>query len=84
MAETEKQVRELNELKQQKDDIEFAGEVGQGLLVEVRRLQALLQEKEEKIKEFEIDKTELERVIDTLNKQIRVKEEAEERYKDEN
>lgn len=45
--------------------------------MEIRRLQALLQEKEEKIKELEIDKAELERMIDVLNKQIRGKEESE-------
>ncbi|GBB85553.1 hypothetical protein RclHR1_12040005 [Rhizophagus clarus] len=76
--------RELNKAKKRKDDIELATEIGQGLLVEIRRLQALLQEKEEKIKELEIDKAELERMIDVLNKQIRGKEESEERYKDEN
>ncbi|RIA96933.1 meiotic cell cortex C-terminal pleckstrin homology-domain-containing protein [Glomus cerebriforme] len=76
--------RELNKAKKRKDDIELATEIGQGLLVEIRRLQALLQEKEERIKELEIDKADLERTIDLLNKQIRGKEESEERYKDEN
>jgi hypothetical protein len=69
--------REKNKTKNRKNDIEFAAEIGQGLLVEVRRLQALLQEKEERIKELEIDRAELERSIEMLNKQIRVKEESE-------
>ncbi|CAG8613961.1 8022_t:CDS:2, partial [Funneliformis mosseae] len=76
--------REINKSKNRKQDIEFAAEIGQGLLVEVRRLQALLQEKEERIKELEVDKAELERVIEMLNKQLRGKEESEERYKEEN
>ncbi|CAI2178463.1 1096_t:CDS:2 [Funneliformis geosporum] len=76
--------REINKSKNRKNDIEFAAEIGQGLLVEVRRLQALLQEKEERIKELEVDKAELERVIEMLNKQLRGKEESEERYKEEN
>jgi peptidoglycan hydrolase CwlO-like protein len=69
--------RELNKAKKRKDDIELATEIGQGLLVEIRRLQALLQEKEERIKELEFDKAELERTIDVLNKQIRGREESE-------
>jgi len=69
--------REKNKAKNRNNDIEFAAEIGQGLLVEVRRLQALLQEKEERIKELELDKVELERTIEMLNKQIRGKEESE-------
>ncbi|CAG8448840.1 12196_t:CDS:2, partial [Cetraspora pellucida] len=71
--------RERNNAKGRQKDIEFATEIGQGLLVEVRRLQALLQEKEERIKELEIDKSELERTTEQLNKTIRTNKESEER-----
>ncbi|CAG8720442.1 9948_t:CDS:2, partial [Dentiscutata erythropus] len=71
--------RERNNAKGRQKDIEFATEIGQGLLVEVRRLQALLQEKEERIKELEIDKSEFERTIEQLNKTIRTNKESEER-----
>ncbi|RIA91439.1 kinase-like domain-containing protein [Glomus cerebriforme] len=64
-----------------KGDVEFAVEMGQGLLVEVRRLQGLLREKENKIKELEINKANLERTIDLLNKQIRGEEEFEDSVK---
>ncbi|CAG8459865.1 5490_t:CDS:2 [Racocetra persica] len=71
--------RERNNAKGRQKDIEFATEIGQGLLIEVRRLQALLQEKDERIKELEIDKSELERTIEQLNKTIRTNKESEER-----
>ncbi len=66
--------REMNKSKNHKADIEFAADIGQGLLLEVRRLQELLQEKKERIKELELDKAESERVIETLNVQFRAKE----------
>ncbi|CAG8520711.1 5890_t:CDS:2 [Ambispora leptoticha] len=63
------------------NDIEFAAEIGQNLLKEVKRLQALVSTKEEKIKELEYEKAELERVIEMLNKQLRAKEESEDTLK---
>ncbi|CAG8525212.1 18540_t:CDS:2 [Dentiscutata erythropus] len=71
--------RDRNAAKGRQKDIEFATEIGQGLLQEVRRLQALLQEKEEKIKELEAEKAELERNIEQLNKTLRAKEDSEDR-----
>ncbi|CAG8549371.1 9314_t:CDS:2, partial [Acaulospora colombiana] len=70
--------------KPPKRDIELAAEIGHGLLQEVKRLTILLQEKEEGIKKLEIDKAELERVIEILTKQVRSKEEAEAQLKDAN
>ncbi|CAG8829796.1 15310_t:CDS:1, partial [Gigaspora rosea] len=69
--------RDRNAAKGRQKDIEFATEIGQGLLVEVRRLQALLQEKEERIKELEAEKAELERNIEQLNKTLRLNQESE-------
>ncbi|KAG1146869.1 hypothetical protein G6F37_004479 [Rhizopus arrhizus] len=64
-------------------DIEFATEIGQGLLLEVRKMQALLQEKEEKLRTLENQKADLERAAEAMAKQMRQKEENEERLKEE-
>lgn len=58
-------------------DIEFATEIGQGLLLEVRKMQALLQEKEELLSQLEIQKSDLERAAEAMAKQLRQKEENE-------
>ncbi|ORX57468.1 hypothetical protein DM01DRAFT_1227432 [Hesseltinella vesiculosa] len=65
------------------NDIEFATEIGQGLLVEVRKMQTMLQEKEEQLRALQIQKADLERAAEALTKQLRQKEEAEERLKEE-
>ncbi|CAO3620777.1 unnamed protein product [Cunninghamella blakesleeana] len=64
-------------------DIEFATEIGQGLLVEVRKMQALLQEKEEQLRALEIQKADLERSAEAKAKQLRQREENEEKLKEE-
>ena len=69
--------REASRQKDRTKDIEFAAEIGQGLLLEVRRLKGELHEKLEKIKELEIDKAELERAIESLNRQLRNSKESE-------
>lgn len=58
-------------------DIEFATEIGQGLLLEVRKMQALLQEKEEKLRTLENQKADLERTAEAMAKQMRQREENE-------
>jgi hypothetical protein len=58
-------------------DIEFATEIGQGLLLEVRKMQALLQEKEEKLRNLENQKADLERTAEAMSKQMRQREESE-------
>ncbi|KAI8334240.1 meiotic cell cortex C-terminal pleckstrin homology-domain-containing protein [Chlamydoabsidia padenii] len=63
-------------------DIEFATEIGQGLLIEVRKMQTIIQEKEEQIRELEIQKTDLERSAETMAKQLRQREETEEHLKE--
>ncbi|EIE85581.1 hypothetical protein RO3G_10291 [Rhizopus delemar RA 99-880] len=65
-------------------DIEFATEIGQGLLVEVRKLQNLIQEKDETIKHLEAFRTENERHHETSQRYLRQREEVEERLKEEN
>ncbi|KAI9027132.1 hypothetical protein CLU79DRAFT_740428 [Phycomyces nitens] len=64
-------------------DIEFATEIGQGLLLEVRKMQALLQEKEEQLRALEIQKADLERAAESMAKQLRQREENEEKLQQE-
>ncbi|CAO3611389.1 unnamed protein product [Cunninghamella blakesleeana] len=64
-------------------DIEFATEIGQGLLLEVRKMQTLLQEKEEQLRNLQIQKADLERAAEALTKLLRQKDEAEEQLKEE-
>ncbi|KAF7721272.1 hypothetical protein EC973_004981 [Apophysomyces ossiformis] len=65
-------------------DIRFATEIGQGLLIEVRKLQAALQEKEEAIKQLEIRNADKERDNESILKHMRLRNEAEEKLKEEN
>ncbi|CAO3671777.1 hypothetical protein G6F70_005024 [Rhizopus microsporus] len=65
-------------------DIEFATEIGQGLLIEVRKLQSIIQEKEEIIKQLEAAKRENERHHETAQRHLKQREEIEERLKEEN
>ncbi|KAI8089455.1 uncharacterized protein BX664DRAFT_333054 [Halteromyces radiatus] len=64
-------------------DIEFATEIGQGLLIEVRKMQAILQEKEEQLRALELQRSDLERNCEVLAKQLRQREENEEKLKEE-
>ncbi|KAG1456088.1 hypothetical protein G6F46_007849 [Rhizopus delemar] len=65
-------------------DINFATEIGQGLLIEVRKLQSAIQEKEEIIKRLEASRAENERHYETSQRHLRQREEVEERLKEEN
>ncbi|KAI7906179.1 uncharacterized protein BX663DRAFT_483805 [Cokeromyces recurvatus] len=65
-------------------DIEFATEIGQGLLSEVRKMQALLQEKEEKLRILETQKADLEKAAEAMLKQMHQIEENEEKLKEAN
>lgn len=58
-------------------DIEFATEIGQGLLLEVRKMQGLVQEKEEQLRILEAQKADLERAAEAMAKQMRQREENE-------
>jgi hypothetical protein len=58
-------------------DIEFATEIGQGLLIEVRKLQVALQEKEEVIKQLELSKADSERNQETTQRHFKQREEIE-------
>lgn len=61
-------------------DIEFATEIGQGLLMEVRKMQSLLQEKDDQLKALQAAKADLERAAESMAKQLRQREENEGKY----
>ncbi|KAL9559682.1 hypothetical protein MBANPS3_000305 [Mucor bainieri] len=65
-------------------DIEFATEIGQGLLIEVRKLQVNIQEKDETIKQLEMALADKERNQETSQRHLKQREEVEERLKEEN
>lgn len=66
------------------NDIEFATEIAQSLIMEVRRLQAMLQEREETIKTLNDEKTNLEISAAYLDSRIKKLEESENKYREEN
>lgn len=65
-------------------DIEFAAEIGQGLLVEVRKLRELLSEKEETLKNVEIEKSRLEQMLASLSAKVKALEESDTHLKEVN
>ncbi|KAI8367812.1 hypothetical protein EDC96DRAFT_506132, partial [Choanephora cucurbitarum] len=62
--------------------IEFATEIGQGLLSEVKRMKVLLEEKEACIAQLENDQEKQKQQIEDLTEQLRVKDAAEELLKE--
>ncbi|KAL7314936.1 hypothetical protein PS15m_006451 [Mucor circinelloides] len=71
-----------NNRKSTSSDIELATEIGQGLLSEVRRMQSILQERQETLIQLEHEKTDNQQRIADLVKQLRFKSETEERLKE--
>ncbi|ETS82070.1 hypothetical protein PFICI_07072 [Pestalotiopsis fici W106-1] len=65
-------------------DIEFAAEISQSLIVQVRNLQALLSEKEEELKDVKIEKSKLEYDAESFQQRLKSLDESQNRYKDEN
>ncbi|KAI1778780.1 hypothetical protein F4818DRAFT_437587 [Hypoxylon cercidicola] len=65
-------------------DIEFAAEISSSLLEQVRKLQGLLAEKEEELKEVKIERSKLEYEAEGFQQRVKTLDESEHRYKDEN
>ena len=65
-------------------DLEFAAELGQGLIAEVRKLQGLLAEREEALKIVQIEKTRLEHHTASIEARLKNLDDSEQRFKDEN
>ncbi|CEP19065.1 hypothetical protein [Parasitella parasitica] len=68
--------------KSTSSDIELATEIGQGLLSEVRRMQSILQDRQETLIQLEHEKTDNHQRIADLIAQLRYKSETEERLKE--
>ncbi|KAF5379179.1 hypothetical protein D9615_005980 [Tricholomella constricta] len=66
------------------DDVEFAFEIGSGLLTEVRRLQSLLGERDKAIQDMKEEKDDLEKSVEALRTALRQQEQSSDKYKEEN
>ncbi|KAH8084310.1 hypothetical protein BXZ70DRAFT_957639 [Cristinia sonorae] len=66
------------------DDVEFAFEIGSGLLTEVRRLQSLLGERDKAIQDMKEEKDDLEKTVESLRSALRSQEQSADKYKEEN
>ncbi|KAF8889574.1 hypothetical protein BD779DRAFT_1662013 [Infundibulicybe gibba] len=66
------------------DDVEFAFEIGSGLLTEVRRLQSLLGERDKAIQDMKEEKDDLEKSVESLRTALRQQEQSADKFKEEN
>ncbi|KAF7318979.1 PH domain-containing protein [Mycena chlorophos] len=66
------------------DDVEFAFEIGSGLLTEVRRLQSLLGERDKAIQDIKEEKDDLEKSLEGMRAALRQQEASTDKYKEEN
>jgi hypothetical protein len=76
--------KQRNQPSSRVHDIEFATEISTSLLAQVRQLQALLAEREETLKSVNLEKSRLEIEAEGYSQRIRVLDDSEQRYKDEN
>ena len=56
--------------------VEFAFEIGSGLLTEVRRLQSLLAERDKAIQDIKEEKDDLEKTVENLKTALRQQEQS--------
>ncbi|KAF9480593.1 hypothetical protein BDN70DRAFT_805008 [Pholiota conissans] len=66
------------------DDVEFAFEIGSGLLTEVRRLQSLLGERDKAIQDMKEEKDDLEKSVEGLRAALKQQEQNSDKFKEEN
>ncbi|KAJ5360343.1 Pleckstrin homology domain Mcp5-type [Penicillium concentricum] len=76
--------KQRNQPSNRVHDIEFATEISTSLLAQVRQLQALLAERDETLKFVNLEKSRLELEAEGYGQRIRVLDDSEQRYKDEN
>ncbi|OAA60128.1 hypothetical protein ISF_06139 [Cordyceps fumosorosea ARSEF 2679] len=76
--------RARNQQSNRIHDIEFAAEISQSLIAQVRNLQSLLSEREEEVKTLQSEKSRLEIDTEGLYQRLKTLDESEHRYKDEN
>lgn len=73
-----------NQPAQRVHDIEFAAEISTSLIAQVRNLQSILAEKDEELRDIKVEKSRLEYDAEGLHQRVKVLDESESRYKDEN
>ncbi|ESK86358.1 tubulin binding [Moniliophthora roreri MCA 2997] len=66
------------------DDVEFAFEIGSGLLNEVRRLQSLLGERDKAIQDMKEERDDLEASVEGLRTALKQQEQSADKFKEEN
>ncbi|KAJ5737592.1 Anucleate primary sterigmata protein A [Penicillium malachiteum] len=76
--------RQRNQPSGRVHDIEFATEISTSLLSQVRQLQSVVAERDETIKSDKLEKSRMELEIEGLQQRVRVLDDSEQRYKDEN
>ncbi|THV04187.1 hypothetical protein K435DRAFT_774540 [Dendrothele bispora CBS 962.96] len=81
---TAAQSRRAKNAAHRADDVEFAFEIGSGLLNEVRRLQSLLGERDKAIQDMKEEKDDLEASVESLRKALRQQEQSADKFKEEN
>lgn len=64
--------------------LEFAFEIGSGLLTEVRRLQSLLGERDKAIQDMKEEKDDVDKTVESLRTALRQQEQSADRFKEEN
>ncbi|KAK8098852.1 uncharacterized protein PG998_012093 [Apiospora kogelbergensis] len=73
-----------NQPAQRVHDIEFAAEISTSLIAQVRNLQSILSEKEEELRDIKAEKSRLEYDAEGFQQRVKILDESESRYKDEN
>ncbi|KAG8832152.1 hypothetical protein FRC17_001904 [Serendipita sp. 399] len=66
------------------NDVEFAFEIGSGLLTEIRRLQSLLAERDKTLQDMKDERDDMDRSIEQLRGALRTQEANADKYKEEN
>ncbi|KAK9325236.1 meiotic cell cortex C-terminal pleckstrin homology-domain-containing protein, partial [Lipomyces orientalis] len=84
LVSTVKSTRKQKNAASRAQDMQFVADIGQELLVECRKLQLLIAEKDEKLKEADVQRSQQETTIENLEVRVRQLDESEERYKEEN
>ncbi|KAK9493885.1 meiotic cell cortex C-terminal pleckstrin homology-domain-containing protein [Lipomyces doorenjongii] len=79
-----KSARKQKNAASRAQDMQFVADIGQELLLECRKLQLLIAEKDEKLKESDSLRSQLEATIENLEVRVRHLDESEYRYKEEN
>ncbi|KAK9335977.1 hypothetical protein LIPSTDRAFT_65304 [Lipomyces starkeyi NRRL Y-11557] len=84
LASAVKSARKQKNAASRAQDMQFVADIGQELLLECRKLQLLIAEKDEKLKESDAMRSQLEATIENLEVRVRHLDESEYRYKEEN